>query len=528
MAADLETTVRQIREEAQSAHAGHPLPLATHWCSGSHARSHGFGPHRWMKLIGEGHRVLPWLSHPTRAQSLDEEATQQLRERYEEPVRWAARHRLPLCFIASQWESGLSGKPWIDRPADENPNLLTTESKIQGKVSPFGPVGPWREIGRQWTSNPAMQMLQEWYPDPAPIMFLSNNEHRKLRWLNVEKSRRYVQEYGKGRDANFRRKVVGDGWIERYRALQEAMREGLIDEDWKKAAFFVGYGVTDLSFFGRWGGWPHYSLHTTERICPGPLMWDGGSPSYYTHDWNPSTDYKVWSPQIQFMNMVFIKRRVLEMDPEFWFEISVWDGYDGPHREQKYPSPRTLYRQRGQEYNPTRYRGFVQFGMWLMRSRAVREYRGWTTPWEATGNWEAAGPYFLAIVKAVDAVYDNSVLAEFWRHGRLVPNPEHEHPYQAAVPKPYQDGKRWFLLDCTRNPGEFPWEIFWQVRVFALALEQGEKPRRRWLVYAHSPTGEEKGAEVTLPGYGEVTVDSTVGGAFYLVEEKSREVTRIE
>jgi hypothetical protein len=373
-----------------------------------------------------------------------------------------------------------------------------------------------------------MKQLQKWYPDPPRLMFLSNNEHRKLRWVDAEQSKRYVEDYGPERDAEFKRKVVGDGWIERYRSLQGAMRKGLSEPGWKEAAFFVGYGVSDLSFFGRWGGWPHYSLHTSQRISPGPLMWDGGSPSYYTHDWNPSTDYTVWSPQVEFMNMVFVRRRALEMNPDFWFELSIWDGYDGPHREEQYPSPRTLYRQRGQEYNPNRYRGFVQFGMWLMRPRAVREYRGWTTPWEATGDWEAAGPYFLAIVEAVDNVHNTAVLTEFWRHGQLVPNPAHQHPYQSAVPETYEEEKRWFLLDCNRNPGEYPWEMFWQVRVFSLALVRGEKPHRRWLIYAHSPTGKQQGAKVTVPGYGPVTIDSTVGGAFYVVKEKAGTVHRVE
>jgi len=31
----------------------------------------------------------------------------------------------------------------------------------------------------------------------------------------------------------------------------------------------------------------------------------------------------------------------------------------------------------GQRWSPDRYAGFVQFGMWLLRPRAVEEFRGW-------------------------------------------------------------------------------------------------------------------------------------------------------
>ena len=44
---------------------------------------------------------------------------------------------------------------------------------------------------------------------------------------------------------------------------------------------------------------------------------------------------------------------------------------------------------------------------------------------------------------------------------------------------------RWFLLDCSVNTQENPWEYHWPVNVFSLALVQGKKSNRRWLIYAH-------------------------------------------
>ena len=183
-----------------------------------------------------------------------------------------------------------------------------------------------------------MKQLQQWYPNPPLVIFLSNNEHSKLRWTEVEKSKRYLDKYGPGRDADFKRKVVADGWIERYRALQDGLRDGLENAAWKKNSIYIGYDAFGPPHLGRWGGWIEHSLYSQGRIDPGALMWDGGSPSYYTDDWNPKTDYIVWSPQVEFMNLVFMQREALQLNPRFWFEFSVWDGYHAdPHGRRPIP-----------------------------------------------------------------------------------------------------------------------------------------------------------------------------------------------
>ena len=509
--------------------AGRALPLACSWTCGHFPAdtSAGWRPENQMRLIEKGHHLLPWFSHPPLRGEVPDDPSHFLLKYYKGPIETARRLKLPLTFIASQWESGLSGKPTLDLAAEKNPNVVTADGKILRKVSPFGPVAPWRAIGRSHTDNPWMRQLQKWYPDPPRVIFLSNNEHSKLRWREVERSKRYLARYGKGRDDDFKRKVVGDGWIQRYRALQAGMRDGLTEKAWKNGALFAGYNVLELAHLGRWGGWGAYALHTAGRIAPGALMWDGASPSYYTHDWNPSTDCTVWSPQIEFMNLVFVLEEAYRLNPRLWFEFSVWDGYDGPKRGKAYPSPRTLYRMKGQTYDPKRYAGFVQFGMWLLRPRAVRDFRGWTSPWEDKGKWEGGGPYFLAIVGAVDRVHRSPILKQWWRKGRLVPNRARKHVYQTGIPKEYKNADRWFLLDAGVNPQEHPWELFWNVPVFALALVQGEAPSRRWLVYTHAPMGRRKGVKLTIPGYRAITVDVSPAGSFYRVAEKPGTVTAV-
>jgi hypothetical protein len=129
-------------------------------------------------------------------------------------------------------------KPYKNLPAERNPNVVAADGKILPEVSPFGPVELWREAGRGWTDRVTMKRLEQWYPDPPLVIFLSNNEHAKLRWCEVEKSKRYLSRYGNDKSAEFKRKVVADGWIERYRALQEGMRDGLVSKSWKNHAIF--------------------------------------------------------------------------------------------------------------------------------------------------------------------------------------------------------------------------------------------------------------------------------------------------
>ena len=106
-------------------------------------------------------------------------------------------------------------------------------------------------------------------------------------------------------------------------------------------------------------------------------MWDGGSPSYYTDDWNDRTDFTVHSPQIEFMNADFMLREAQRLNPAYWFELSIWDGYDTvPGHARQRPTKRDIYHKLGQVYDPERYGGWVQFGMWLLRPRSANSAAG--------------------------------------------------------------------------------------------------------------------------------------------------------
>lgn len=550
-AASEASVVDEIRIEATRPNydgIGRPLPLASHWVGyapGVTADDH-------IDMIEQGHRIFPIFSLPWP----DDQGPYYA----ENAIKRAARMNLPIAFVCTQWEFLLSKEPYIsidtvdgvfsgDKASEStNPNVIASDGSVMSKVSPFGPQGQvdfWREVGGKWSSNPAVQAIQNWYPNPPLVIFISNNEHRKLFWREAEISKRYNETYigeEAGMDdetrGNYRRRVFGDGWIPRYRALIEGFRDALIKQRWKDKSIFIGYNAFGPPLFNRLDFWSDYSLTTTyvdgqdtqpnsvPRIDPWHFAWDGTTSSFYVLDLDPSTDYQVWSPQIDSMNWLFMLEETYLFNPEFWFEMSVWDGhnpYDVEDDKRKY------YERLGQSYTPERYKGMVQFGMWIMRPRVVREFRFWTE------TREEILPYYIPIVESVDRVYKDPILQSFWRTGELVANPVGQHPYQSGILDGYRDDQiegrygigRWFLLSTNFNPELPPNSLYTEIPVFSLALVMGYSPDRQWLVYAHSPLAAREYVDIVIPEYGTIVVDVSVSGSFYLVDESTNTVTPI-
>src|SRR5262245_10625049 len=380
---------------------GLPLPLVGHWNTGTEAG--GFSPDYQMRMIEQGHYLLPWFNMPSINTLRDDPRWVSY---YEVAIKRAAQLKLPISIVGTQWESLLVTDPaYFNLPPENNPNVVGLDGTPRREVSPFGDAEVWREVGTRWTASPMMMRLQEWYPDPPLVLFISNNEQPKLSWKRVEEDKRYVDAYGRGRSDDFKRRIVGDAWITRYRNLQEGMREGLSYSKWKANARFVGYDAFGPSHMGRWDTWPEFALHITGRIDPNPLTWDGGSPSFYLYDWISIFDSQVFSPQVEAMNWVFMQKEAYQLNPRFWFEISIWDGHLAGEGTDK----RRAFAQAGQLYTPTRYGGMAQFGLWLLRPRVAREFRGYRETLAASER------YFLKVVEAVDKIYTNPTLQSFWR-----------------------------------------------------------------------------------------------------------------
>jgi len=492
-AADEARAVAAIRSAAliQPAGDAHPLPLAASWQNSSGPLS--FGQSFAVEQIRRGRYLLPWFWLPEPGPGDDDYAHGTARLDYVPALAYVAREQLPLSIVGPQWENLLTERFAAYAAKDPNGHALP--------LSPFGPLEPWEEVGRIWARSPVLRELERLYPNPPWVEFLSNNEQPKLTLsdLGIESGSDTPQNVA-------RRRQVGDAWIERYRALIRGFRDGLEAPAWRAHAIFVGYDALSSPAVGRWGGWRAYSLGVPGRIEPWPYAWDGASVSYYLHDWAPDADDIVWSPEVEAMNYLPAIAEVRRAKPDFWLEISTWDGQQPGQPSDK----REFYRRRHEQWTAERYGGLVQFGMWLLRPRVVREFRN---PDEDRLRF---GPYFDAILDAVGRVHDEPLLADFWQHGELVPNPVAGHPYDQNLTADYATAARWFLLDASANSPR-PWELSTPLAVYSIALARGAPSKREWLVYTFSPNESPTRVAVRIPDGPSVSVRAASSGCFSLV-----------
>ncbi len=508
--------IRQESLRRNNGPQGRPLPLAAHW----HRR---YCPLSYqIEQISAGRHLLPWLPTPvpnrggSRALVGNEDGLKQL-----------AKWKLPFALITgSQWEGALYDHKlkWRSLPPERSP-LVIPAVPIKGKdgklkatakqLSPFGAIDPWREVGEYWMASPGMATIQEAYPNPPMVLIVSNNEAHDLRWHEAEaESQRYLDMYGKGRDDSFKRRIVAEGWIDRYKAMLDAMRGSLLRDHWRNNSRFVAYNALGPNHIGRWDAWKQYSLITRDYVDPGPIIWDGAIPEYYDNHWQPQKSiWSAWSCQTEAMNMVLLKEEALKAKPEFWHEVIFWDGNLPGKENDRY----TTYTKKGFPPSPERYRGWVQYGMWLLTPRVARE---WRSSADKRERWEA---YFNAIVRAVDLVHHDKVLTRFWRKGELVQPTVNSHPFQTNVPEWLEGRNRWYHLPTNLDP-KYPLKFESEFPVFTLARVIGEKPNREWLLYGHAPKGDKKKVEVEIPGYKKVSVDFRLSGSFYHVREEGNVV----
>ncbi|HET8705333.1 MAG TPA: hypothetical protein VFM46_03435, partial [Pseudomonadales bacterium] len=338
-----------------------------------------------------------------------------------------------------------------------------------------------------------------------------NNEQEKLSGRDIERSKQYLDKYGSGRDEYFKHRVIGDGWISLYRSLQNGMRSEFVAPLWKSNSLFIGYNAFESPKFGLFSGWHNYSLYYPGRLQPWPLAWDGASVSYYLRFTDASSDFRVFSPQVEAMNWVFMLDEARRQSKNYWFELSTSDGQEPKRVALSADSIR---------YTPDRYRGMIQFGAWLLRPRVLREFRMWDD------TVKRSGAYFSAITDTVDIVYRNEDLKRFWRYGELVANDNEKHPFQENIPSEYAAISRWYLLEASTNPKSLALDT--EIPVYSIALALGNKPNREWLVYAYSPLRNRKNVTITIPHFSKVTIGASVKGSFYLVSEAGLKVKPID
>lgn len=533
---------------------GRPLPLAgswnigrlafqeRHWHNKENPRRE-WGPNYFVEMIKNGHHVLPSFVDPQflGKHYIGDKPDERRQKRidtmmehyYRKPLEFCREHNLPIAFRDWNWIARIKKyEQWRERWADAKFSVEETSALIEnGKpgrlVSPFGPIERWTEWGEFWFGNPIMKRIQEIYPDPPMVVFLDNNEV-KVHWARqlTDDHTRFVAKYGKGLSEMEKAVAIREGYKKRLQAMFKAARDSLTEPAWKKNTYMVGYNnLWGTGYIGK-GNRPEPGIGFDPE--KGWLEWrhyDGGMPEFYDNDWQPGkTDHTPWSPQTEAMNYYSAQARIFERDPDFYWSSIAWDGgrVHGTWRgERRLVGKPYRYATAGQKYDFNRYRGMIQFGLWAMRPRSFREFRG------GAHRNAYLNAIWMALVRSVDRPWDNPVLREFWRFGRLVPNRAEKHWFTLEKDDPQwvRDLDRWYLLTCDANPPRDEWTGRTHLRVFSLALALGEKPERRWLIYAHAPLGAVAGASVKLPGLGQINLDHVaVSGSFYLIEEENGEL----
>ncbi len=481
------------------------LPYASNWTAGFD----------WQfDMLKKGHKIIPtdanhFPCHNGRKKIWSKELDKDI---------WSeiAANKIPFTIKSTQWEEQFYGRlsgctKYLNLPEKENPNLIDLSGEIKPCVSPFGPIERWTELGRDWGSTSYIQDLHDLYPDPPFVIFLSNNEAKKILWTEVHKSKRFAAINARKRiSEEAKRLIVEESYISRYTALFEGMREKL--PNWADKIIFTGYSSCSRSI-GRYRGWTKAKTDLA-RLSDIPYIWDGVSASYYLQ-YAQQTDYNGWAENIGAMKWVAVKDWYKKVNPDMYWEIST----------AAIPSFVTSMLDSGQTFPYERYSGFVKWGMWMTKPTVVRDFQ-W--PFNIDNNNNSS--WFEQVVNACDEVHYNPILAEFWRDGTLVLNTDREHPYQknvAILPDDLSTPNQWYALTTSLEPSadEFPNNpsteqsaatIF---NVWALAQVLGEAPNRRWLIYAYAPLKAKYSIDITIPDLGDITVSVNRGGSYFIVNE---------
>lgn len=512
---DVQAIATEIRTEFLRSNDdpdGRPLPLAAHWSMLE------FNPEYTLDKVRQGHYVLPSFQLLTPVlehipPTLDHEQT----------MMEVCGLGLPFAMRSSQYEEAFALPEYRELPFETSPyRFFPNGTKDFSKLDIQYPSDvPFFESGRRQAQTEIMRRYYNLCASPSGVLFLSNNENPWLRWYELEDSKRYTDEHGFGTSSSDKISIYDDladtnilqDWPRGNRSPIHRGISSELSEGWQGKNFFVGYNAFGPRFYGRWWDWWSYSSNGLQHPSLQAAFWDGASVDFYLDDWNGNTDSQAWSMQVEAQNWVFMQKKARETNPDFWFELSTWDGGHANRISEKLT--------KHLPFDQVRYGAMIRFGMWLLQPRVVREFRSSHQPVSLNGS------YFDAVIDAVDEVHNNPTLRQYWRQGELVSNQAHVHPYQQSTNSNWESEERYFMLDTNLDPPR-PWALYSTIPIFAIAQRIGESPNRSWLLYAHAPTGSKQDVQITIPEYGEVSVDVPLAGAFYVVVEGSQVPQRVD
>jgi len=519
----LEQTALEITAEATRSNddvVGRPLPLASNWNVGEYELAPGFTPEWQLARIAEGHHLLPCFHWPYTTPS------ENYPDGYFDPMADCAALNLPISLRGSQWEDYFNTAGYIDLPLLTNPNWMDDATNLfEAKSDPLGPLDKWSEIAAFWNEDPPeLADLITAYPNPPLVLLISNNEYPKPTWIHSEESQRWITAHGTGQTEAFMQQEFAEGYVTRYKALTDAMKAGFSAALWRDNSICVAYEAAGSRDFAVSPIWNYFTYAYAGNITSWHRAWDGSSPPFYAFPGTGILDFNLASPQLFFMAQKFMIDFSYSENPDYWYELSVWDGYQegGPVTFTTDQDVRAYYASIGQPaFTTARYVGMVQFGMWMLQPRVVRDFRSASE--DITGSVD----YYLAVIDAVDRVHTNATLKSWWRSSTLVNNEARDPPHNAGGQGEWAGEDRNWLLTTDLDPAWPPATPETVIPVFALARTRGTTPSQEWLVYAHSPIEDRTDVTVTVPGYGDILIDVPKAGAFYVVLESDDSVTLV-
>ena len=524
---------------------GRPLPLTASWVPGKM-----FGMKALVEMIKDGHHVLPTMGDPKFGaiyhyllQDREGPPTSDSHHlgwlaNLEPEFEYLRKHDLPFALMGNNWAAGIASlERQYQRDANKhNRKEFSPEESARlmvrrdGEItsgswklaSPFAPDESWKRFARWWMGNGGIDWVQEVYPDPPMVVWLNNNEAGEIGLKHLGRSVRFQREYGdQDLSKKEKQRLLHKAYDDKYAVLFEEARATMSKSAWKEHSVFVAYNAWPRSVEGR----------TPERNHPSEWKrYDGTMPEFYLNDWQiyrGKTDYNYWSPQTEGLRIQSSQDVIFDLDADHYFASIAWDGGTPASRRSAINSMATGMYGSGavQRWDVPRYQGMVQFGLWSMRPRVMREFR---YPVSNEDAYDRAT--FMSIVRSVDRVWNNATLKEFWRFGDLVKS-EAFRPANQRVARELRFYSRVdALLPVDVNPDRKGWPRIWhfkankrppvKLRVMAMALKLGEKPDRRWLVYAHAPLGAVSAPKVTIPDYQQIELPQVArSGSFFLVRE---------
>jgi hypothetical protein len=510
-----------------------PLPLASNWAVG--INTNGFTSAYQRSLFDAGRHFLPWFGMPTPdADNVFPRPDDILF------LKFCRDNNLPISLNhGGQWQYMLykNGSPYRDltkwpmynnpcQVYEASPGVFATYGKLSPLAAEFdakstplgGDLTPFRDCGKKWASSVGFAAFRSIYPNPPKVLMLSNNEGVEIDPNNDAPNKtlelndvRWATKWGTSKDLQFKLDRMDALWTKCYTDnLFAAWRDNMSEPDWK-AGSFVRYHKAG---FGPWlvgrSGSP-VPVFARSGLSTTPNYWDGVCNSFYL--WKNFGDDTIDAPQVGLMSQLFARDDNLRMKPQFWGELLVSEEVGSTPDQSDVVSWTT----------PHRYLGCIQYALWLLRPRVLREYRGSQTSVAQNGD------YFTAVLDAIDHVWSNPTLETFWKRGRLVANDAYWQdgkgydptkfdfgtPYaKPTLPEEFRGKKRWFRLDVT-GPVEYNDDLNrskWSIkataspcRIWPMALEMGIAPNREWLVYVYSPQGDVANVKIVIPGFREVS-----------------------